>query len=246
MGGGDLNLKKSFHPTLRRNQAAVYDEEQKALAERKRTQQRINEIKEERAKEELQRQLEAAGGKKRVDRVDWILGGGRSDTDGDTDVIAARIQTMSEIDGDTDDHTLGHKAHLAEIPRTTRDTTSAGGEIIPRNATHDVSETTCTMKVAGDATTAMGIILGGGITTSEAGVMMKKTTTAEADAMMSVGMVHVQTQTVHGVGPRLRVAATDVEVTTSATHDLSVGARTGGTAATATVRLSAERNPQLR
>lgn len=81
MGGGDLNLKKSFHPGLRRNQAAVYDEEQKALAERKRTQQRINEIKEERAKEELQRQLEAAGGKKRVDRVDWMYQG---PTDGQT------------------------------------------------------------------------------------------------------------------------------------------------------------------
>ncbi|KAG5963472.1 hypothetical protein E4U57_006204 [Claviceps arundinis] len=75
MGGGDLNLKKSFHPTLRRNQQAVWDEEQKALAERKRTQQRVNEIKEERAKEELQRQLEEAGGKKRVDRVDWMYQG---------------------------------------------------------------------------------------------------------------------------------------------------------------------------
>lgn len=75
MGGGDLNLKKSFHPALRRNQQAVWDEEQKALAERKRTQQRVNEIKEERAKEELQRQLEAAGGKKRVDRVDWMYQG---------------------------------------------------------------------------------------------------------------------------------------------------------------------------
>ncbi|KAI9903436.1 hypothetical protein N3K66_002788 [Trichothecium roseum] len=75
MGGGNLNLKKSFHPGLQRNQAAVYDEEQKALAERKRTQQRLDEIKEERAKEELQRQLEAAGGKKRVDRVDWMYQG---------------------------------------------------------------------------------------------------------------------------------------------------------------------------
>lgn len=81
MGAGDLNLKKSFHPALRRNQAAVYDEEQKALSERKRTQQRIDEIKEERAKEELQRQLEAAGGKKRVDRVDWMYQG---PTDGQT------------------------------------------------------------------------------------------------------------------------------------------------------------------
>lgn len=75
MGGGDLNLKKSFHPGLGRNRAAVHDEEQKALAERKRTQQRLNEIKEERAKEELQRQLEEAGGKKRIDRVEWMYQG---------------------------------------------------------------------------------------------------------------------------------------------------------------------------
>ena len=81
MGGGDLNLKKSFHPGLRRNQAVVYDEEQKALAERKRTQQRIDEIKEERKQEELQRRLEEAGGKKRVDRVDWMYQG---PTDGQT------------------------------------------------------------------------------------------------------------------------------------------------------------------
>ncbi|KAG5742642.1 hypothetical protein H9Q73_014446, partial [Fusarium xylarioides] len=55
MGGGDLNLKKSFPPPLRRNQQAVWDEEQKALAERKRTQQRIDEIKEELKNEEVQR-----------------------------------------------------------------------------------------------------------------------------------------------------------------------------------------------
>lgn len=81
MGGGDLNLKKSFHPTLRRNQAAVYDAEQKEIAERKRTRERIEEIKQERAKEEIQRQFEAAGGKKRVDRVDWMYQG---PTDGQT------------------------------------------------------------------------------------------------------------------------------------------------------------------
>lgn len=45
MGSGDLNLKKSFHPSLLKNQARVYDEEQKALNERKKTQQRIQEIK---------------------------------------------------------------------------------------------------------------------------------------------------------------------------------------------------------
>ncbi|POS84136.1 hypothetical protein EPUL_003805, partial [Erysiphe pulchra] len=44
----------------------------KALEERKRTEQRIKELKEERAKEEIQSKLEAAGSRKRVDRVDWM------------------------------------------------------------------------------------------------------------------------------------------------------------------------------
>lgn len=98
MGGGDLNLKKSFHPTLRRNQAAVYDEEQKALGERKRTQQRINEIKEERAKEELQRQLEAAGGKKRVDRVDWMYQGPTDGQVGTSEETEAYLLGKRRID----------------------------------------------------------------------------------------------------------------------------------------------------
>lgn len=98
MGGGDLNLKKSFHPTLRRNQAAVYDEEQKALAERKRTQQRINEIKEERAKEDLQRQLEAAGGKKRIDRVDWMYQGPTDGQVGTTEETEAYLLGKRRID----------------------------------------------------------------------------------------------------------------------------------------------------
>ncbi|ATY58403.1 pre-mRNA-splicing factor CWC25 [Cordyceps militaris] len=98
MGGGDLNLKKSFHPTLRRNQAAVYDEEQKALAERKRTQQRIDEIKEERAKEELQRQLEAAGGKKRLDRVDWMYQGPTDGQAGTTEEMEAYLLGKRRID----------------------------------------------------------------------------------------------------------------------------------------------------
>ncbi|KAG6000831.1 RNA-splicing factor [Claviceps lovelessii] len=98
MGGGDLNLKKSFHPTLRRNQQAVWDEEQKALAERKRTQQRINEIKEERAKEELQRQLEAAGGKKRVDRVDWMYQGPTDGQVGTSEETEAYLLGKRRID----------------------------------------------------------------------------------------------------------------------------------------------------
>ncbi|KAF3073264.1 Pre-mRNA-splicing factor CWC25 [Trichoderma lentiforme] len=98
MGGGDLNLKKSFHPGLRRNQQAVYEEEQKALAERKRTQQRINEIKEERAKEEIQRQLEAAGGTKRVDRVDWMYQGPTDGQAGTTEETEAYLLGKRRID----------------------------------------------------------------------------------------------------------------------------------------------------
>ncbi|KAF4457785.1 Pre-mRNA-splicing factor CWC25 [Fusarium austroafricanum] len=98
MGGGDLNLKKSFHPALRRNQQAVWDEEQKALAERKRTQQRINEIKEERAKEEVQRQLEAAGGRKRVDRVDWMYQGPNDGQTGTTEETEAYLLGKRRID----------------------------------------------------------------------------------------------------------------------------------------------------
>ncbi|KAH7256212.1 Pre-mRNA-splicing factor CWC25 [Fusarium tricinctum] len=98
MGGGDLNLKKSFHPALRRNQQAVWDEEQKALAERKRTQQRINEIKEERAKEEVERQLEAAGGRKRVDRVDWMYQGPNDGQTGTTEETEAYLLGKRRID----------------------------------------------------------------------------------------------------------------------------------------------------
>ncbi|KAF4952281.1 hypothetical protein FSARC_12687 [Fusarium sarcochroum] len=98
MGGGDLNLKKSFHPALRRNQQVVWDEEQKALAERKRTQQRVNELKEERAKEEVQRQLEAAGGRKRVDRVEWMYQGPNDGQTGTTEETEAYLLGKRRID----------------------------------------------------------------------------------------------------------------------------------------------------
>lgn len=75
MGGTDLNLKKSWHPKILANQRRVHDAEVSALEERKKTEARLQEIKAERAQEEIQRQLEAAGGKKRIDRVDWMYQG---------------------------------------------------------------------------------------------------------------------------------------------------------------------------
>lgn len=61
--GGDLNLKKSWHPVLMSNQKRVWAEEKKALDERKKTEQVLKERAEERALLELEQLQEAAGGK---------------------------------------------------------------------------------------------------------------------------------------------------------------------------------------
>ena len=76
--GGDLNLKKSWHPVLMSNQKRVWAEEKKALDERKKTDQVLKERAEERQILELERLQEAAGGKKRVDKVDWMYNGSGS------------------------------------------------------------------------------------------------------------------------------------------------------------------------
>ncbi|KAF9113807.1 RNA-splicing factor [Mortierella sp. AM989] len=72
MGGGDLNLKKSWHPGTFRNQEKVWKEERKAADEEKKLQQLRKELEEERQIQELQRIQEQAGGKKRGDRLDWM------------------------------------------------------------------------------------------------------------------------------------------------------------------------------
>jgi hypothetical protein len=97
--GGDLNLKKSWHPVLMSNQRRVWEEEKKALDERKRTEQRIKELKEERAKEEIQQKLEAAGSRKRVDRVDWMYQGPSSGQAGTTEEMEGYLLGKRRIDG---------------------------------------------------------------------------------------------------------------------------------------------------
>lgn len=57
------------------NQKRVWAEETKALEERKKTDQVLKERAEERQVQELERLQEAAGGKKRTDRVDWMYNG---------------------------------------------------------------------------------------------------------------------------------------------------------------------------
>ena len=104
--GGDLNLKKSWHPVLMSNQRKVWEEEKKALDARKRTDQRIKELKEERAKEEIQNKLEAAGSRKRIDRVDWMYQGPSSGQAGTTEEMEGYLLGKRRIDGliKGDDH----------------------------------------------------------------------------------------------------------------------------------------------
>uniref|UniRef100_V5EYS4 CBF1-interacting co-repressor CIR N-terminal domain-containing protein n=1 Tax=Kalmanozyma brasiliensis (strain GHG001) TaxID=1365824 RepID=V5EYS4_KALBG len=72
MGGGDLNMKKSWHPLLQVNQERVWKREKEAIEERKKLEELRREREQEREMQELQRLQEEAGGKKRVDKVDWM------------------------------------------------------------------------------------------------------------------------------------------------------------------------------
>ncbi|KAI1379965.1 Pre-mRNA splicing factor-domain-containing protein [Hypoxylon crocopeplum] len=93
-----LQLKKSYHPALLKNQRRVFLEEQKALEERKKTESRIQEIKEERAKEELQRQLAISGGRKVVDRVEWMYQGPSDGQNGTTEELEGYLLGKRRID----------------------------------------------------------------------------------------------------------------------------------------------------
>ncbi|XP_023810931.1 pre-mRNA-splicing factor CWC25 homolog [Oryzias latipes] len=76
MGGGDLNLKKSWHPQTMKNIERVWKAEQKYEAERKKIEELQKELKEERAREEITRFAEEAGAiKKKDDRLDWMYQG---------------------------------------------------------------------------------------------------------------------------------------------------------------------------
>lgn len=97
--GGDLNLKKSWHPVLMSNQKRVWAEENKALEERKKTDQVLKERAEERQIQELQRLQEAAGGKKRVDRVDWMYGGPSNGQTGTTEEMEGYLLGKRRLDG---------------------------------------------------------------------------------------------------------------------------------------------------
>jgi hypothetical protein len=98
MGGGDLNLKKSWNPQLIKNQSKVYDAQISAVAERKKVEQVRREREEEREKEQLDRLAEEAGGTKRQNRVDWMYSGASSGTLGTTEEQEAFLLGKRRVD----------------------------------------------------------------------------------------------------------------------------------------------------
>ncbi|KAK0656286.1 Pre-mRNA splicing factor-domain-containing protein [Cercophora newfieldiana] len=98
MGAGDLNMKKSWHPQRSGNVAATQKAEAEAIAERKKLQLRLQEIEEERRKEEIQKTLEAAGGKRRIDRVEWMYAGPTDGQVGDAAESEAYLLGKRRID----------------------------------------------------------------------------------------------------------------------------------------------------
>ena len=81
-----------------KNQARVYEAEQAEIAERKKTAARLQEIKEERAKEELQSELEKAGGKPRLNRVDWMYEGPSNGQAGTSEELEGFLLGKRRID----------------------------------------------------------------------------------------------------------------------------------------------------
>ena len=61
MGGGDLNLKKSWHTGRLDNIEKVWKLEQKVVEDQKRHEQRQKELREERERAEMMRMQEEAG-----------------------------------------------------------------------------------------------------------------------------------------------------------------------------------------
>ena len=72
---GDLNNKKSWHPSLPNNREGVRREESKARQEQKRIEQKRKEIAEERQLQLLERLQEAQSGKPRQEKLEWMYSG---------------------------------------------------------------------------------------------------------------------------------------------------------------------------
>ncbi|TCD66498.1 RNA-splicing factor [Steccherinum ochraceum] len=130
MGGGDLNMKKSWHPLLLKNQERVWLEEKKALEEKKKLDQLRKEKEEERQLQELQRLQEEQTGKKRTEKLDWMYATPATGTSQNANDLEDYLLGKKRVDkiliGDENEKVgASHKAFIAtQYANTARDTAS--------------------------------------------------------------------------------------------------------------------------
>jgi len=98
MGGGDLNMKKSWHPLLLKNQERVWLEEKKALGEKKKLDQLRKELEEERQLQELQRLQEEQTGKKRTEKLEWMYATPSTGTGANTNDLEDYLLGKKRVD----------------------------------------------------------------------------------------------------------------------------------------------------
>ncbi|KAI6120585.1 Pre-mRNA splicing factor-domain-containing protein [Pisolithus croceorrhizus] len=98
MGGGDLNMKKSWHPLLLKNQERVWLEEKRALEEKKKLEQLRKEKEEERQLQELQRLQEEQTGKKRTEKLEWMYATPATGTSANTNDLEDYLLGKKRVD----------------------------------------------------------------------------------------------------------------------------------------------------
>jgi len=127
MGGGDLNMKKSWHPLLMKNQERVWLEEKKALEEKKKLDQLRKEKEEERQLQELQRMQEEQTGRKRTERLEWMYstpatGGGTNKNDLEDYLLGKKRVDKILVADENDKVGAAHKNFIAvQNANTVRD-----------------------------------------------------------------------------------------------------------------------------
>ncbi|KIP10138.1 hypothetical protein PHLGIDRAFT_18412 [Phlebiopsis gigantea 11061_1 CR5-6] len=130
MGGGDLNMKKSWHPLLLKNQERVWLEEKKALEEKKKLDQLRKEKEEERQLQELQRLQEEQTGKKRQEKLEWMYatpatGSGANANELEDYLLGKKRVDKILIAGENERVGAAHKSFIAtQYANTARDTAS--------------------------------------------------------------------------------------------------------------------------
>lgn len=98
MGGGDLNLKKSWHPSTLKNQERVWKAEQQKAEEDRKMAELQRELKEEREREFLQRTAEESGAveKKGDAKLDWMYKGPGGHVSREEYLLGRKIDTAFE------------------------------------------------------------------------------------------------------------------------------------------------------